>query len=587
MISDPPLLAPESVSTSSLAMYNSLVGNTHSSLVSSATSTAAAPTVSLLSSSFHNSLDALSSMPFSTCSTPSPPPTPSSPSLAVFSPPLPPLADSLISTTTATTTATATATAATGVTTKKTGRATKNAPMATETSRQKNKTASAAILKSTLKKQISKEKPSQPSISQTSFDKDFVHQLLTSYPPIEWRNPSLEINHHSEFPLKLVASVSHQDAGSIYSISLSQDGVLIASASTLGSLCIWDSSSLQQIAEIRDREEPNIIDYYCVQFTPNSQYVLAGGKIKNRKHWSFNDNDNHILPCSVKLFDITTGNVVTTLSGPLEEVLSITCVTYKGENYVVCTSEDGHIWKWLMTSDWSAKISSGTKLKDEKSCMAFSVAFIPQTGNRYLLAACDDSLLLFDFETGHLLQTFKELNSSYCDYVTEVPYECLAGEDSSNQAYFLTRGCEILDAENNSVASKPNKCVLHKLIFPSKANEEFQLETVHEFSHEDYHSNSWLIRAGCNSNYIGAPTVNGKVFIWSLLGGDPLAILSEHRDHEVRQVLFHPFQKRLYTCGDDSSIKLYEANTDQNNTHVPTDSLPSISLQKKVNRKTR
>lgn len=37
-------------------------------------------------------------------------------------------------------------------------------------------------------------------------------------------------------------------------------------------------------------------------------------------------------------------------------------------------------------------------MEDGITCMAFTVSFLPNTGNKYFLAACDGHLRLYDFE---------------------------------------------------------------------------------------------------------------------------------------------------------------------------------------------
>lgn len=39
------------------------------------------------------------------------------------------------------------------------------------------------------------------------------------------------------------------------------------------------------------------------------------------------------------------------------------------------------------------------KMDDGITCMAFTVSFVPNTGNKYFLAACDEHVRLYDFET--------------------------------------------------------------------------------------------------------------------------------------------------------------------------------------------
>lgn len=96
-----------------------------------------------------------------------------------------------------------------------------------------------------------------------------------------------------------------------------------------------------------------------------------------------------------------TGNLVGKLEGHAEEILCIKAVKFNEENYYISTSEDGHIIKWRMADDWVTLIDS-QKMNDDLTCMAFTVSFLPNTGNKYFLAACDEHLRLYDFETANV-----------------------------------------------------------------------------------------------------------------------------------------------------------------------------------------
>jgi hypothetical protein len=41
-------------------------------------------------------------------------------------------------------------------------------------------------------------------------------------------------------------------------------------------------------------------------------------------------------------------------------------------------------------------------MDDGVTCMAFTVSFIPHTGNKYFIGACDASLRLYDFENAQV-----------------------------------------------------------------------------------------------------------------------------------------------------------------------------------------
>ncbi|KAJ1567422.1 hypothetical protein HK096_009914 [Nowakowskiella sp. JEL0078] len=141
--------------------------------------------------------------------------------------------------------------------------------------------------------------------------------------------------------------------------------------------------------------------------------------------------------------------------------------------------------------------------------MAFTTSFIPHTGNKYFISACEDGLALWDFEFGKvrshstllacmfilyfekILHNFEAIYSSYCDCAKfiecknlqlppewwnqkpdtneEVQEKKLNGKSSKSStsrssvsqevderepmfAYLISRGVEVLDAEENTIS---------------------------------------------------------------------------------------------------------------------------------------
>jgi WD40 repeat protein len=58
------------------------------------------------------------------------------------------------------------------------------------------------------------------------------------------------------------------------------------------------------------------------------------------------------MPCPIKIFNLVTGNVICTLSGHTEEILSITLNDFRGKRYIVSTSQDGFIYKHEMVNNY-------------------------------------------------------------------------------------------------------------------------------------------------------------------------------------------------------------------------------------------
>ena len=162
-----------------------------------------------------------------------------------------------------------------------------------------------------------------------------------------------------------------------------------------------------------------------------------------------------------------------------------------------------------------------------------------------------------------------------------------------------------------ATVSKPNSCALYRLHVPTRKAARFSIEEVQRFEDAEYgphpsahaprvlprpaaahprvrarrgvvgryHSNSWLVKLACNGRVLAAPTVNGRVVLFSLETGKPIGSLRDHEglpiahararafaadpdrgaakrtipaaaDREVRDVLFHPTKQVVLTCGD-------------------------------------
>jgi len=399
--------------------------------------------------------------------------------------------------------------------------------------------------------------------------------LAKTYPDTYWENNGENgemINFINEdYPLEIVPESSIRDFSQIVGIELSPDGQMLATFSTVGYTKIWDTDTFELIQTLKDEDEEQIDEFFVGRFTPSMEHIVVAGKLKDRKKWSLEDDDNHILPCPLKVFDVVTGKVINRLEGHTEEVLCIKSLTFKNENYYITTSQDGYIIKWKMKNGWT-ELDHYTKMNDGITCMAFTVSFLPHTGNKYFIAATDGDISLYDFENANLLQRFESPYSHYCDCVKIV--DCLEfprpdniwgvtdempTKDSPMFCYFVTRGVEVLDAEDDTVPSKPNRCHLEKLVYPVNESDHFKIEDINYYEDNSYHSNSWLIKLTSNGRYIVAPTYDGKLCIFNLLSGKLVGTLSYHDTVEVRDVVFHPYKPLLFSCSDDGTVKVYKS----------------------------
>eukprot|EP01114_Cavostelium_apophysatum_P022749 TRINITY_DN8336_c0_g1_i1.p1 TRINITY_DN8336_c0_g1~~TRINITY_DN8336_c0_g1_i1.p1 ORF type:complete len:617 (+),score=168.47 TRINITY_DN8336_c0_g1_i1:139-1989(+) len=350
---------------------------------------------------------------------------------------------------------------------------------------------------------------------------------------------------NKENPLKLLTKLNH--SADVFSMSWSNDASMLATVSNLGTVRIWNTDDWQLLKEILDKSEKNIIDYYSVCFTPDDAKVIVGGRSKSRKKWSDAEEDNEVMPSPIKIFDVQTGALVLKLEGHREEILSVRTVEFDEQQYIVSTGQDGLIIKWHMNDDYS-ELQERIVFAEHKTDVAIYSCFLTHTGKKFMLAACDDSIKVFDFEAEQEIQTFPKMYGYLCDCIRVIDYD-----EKKKEWTILTKGVETLDDDGVTVMT-PNSCHLRKL---KMEEDSFSLEIVHTFQHEQYHSNMWMTKFATNGRYILSPTTEGKVFIWNIQTKALVAVMHDH-GFTLRDILFHPTQKVLSVCGDDGVVLIYE-----------------------------
>lgn len=112
----------------------------------------------------------------------------------------------------------------------------------------------------------------------------------------------------------------------------------------------------------------------------------------------------------------------------------------------------------------------------------------------------------------------------------------------------------------------PNKVILHKLTRPTNAKGKWELKEISRFEHDEqnvnyywklilfsFQANRWQLQPTPNGRYVVAPTIEGKIFVWNLKSSTLVTILKDHIG-EVRDILFHPTERFLFTAGDGRNL---------------------------------
>ncbi|PJF18288.1 hypothetical protein PSACC_01888 [Paramicrosporidium saccamoebae] len=353
----------------------------------------------------------------------------------------------------------------------------------------------------------------------------------------------------SEMPMSI------RDQGAVLQMSMSPDGVL-ATVSILGHVKLWyhQDNQWSLLGTLRDGEEPAIEEFYCGVWLED--YYAAAGKRKDRHAWNDEEDDNQMLPGVVKVFN-PDGSVLHRLEGHEEEILFLKKVSYAGQNILLSCSQDGYIFCWTFSPDWTVLLNH-TRLIDDISCMVFSVEPLPGTGDRLLLAACDDKLRIFDMESMRLVQSFDTAFTSFCDHAVIVDPQYLDPvlyPRTEGDWFVLARGVELLNNDTLQPMAE-NSIRLFRL---SLVGSTFKLQQCRVFADPQYQANSWLLRLAVSGSLVAAPTVTGSVVLLNLNRKPDLTVgwLCHHDQLEVRQVLFH--QDSLFSCADDGmDLKLYK-----------------------------
>lgn len=375
---------------------------------------------------------------------------------------------------------------------------------------------------------------------------------VENLPPISFIN-----KHH---PLDLIkTNLSHP--GGVMRLVWSTDLTKLASVSTLGTIRIWNIEDWSLIKELKDKDEPNIEEFFALQWSPDDTKLIVAGKHKDRKKWDPEEEDFTSQAAAIKIFDIESGKVSLKLEGHTSDVLDIKLIHYCRQLFLVSAGADGTVRKWLLDDNLTTLIGSSI-LADYGSKLAVSIQFVPGTGKKFFFVSCDTGLKLFDFETEQLVQDFPGIYTYLCDSIQFTKWLDAPPSKTEEQVlgqyppqYLLIKGVELLDQHDKVV--RANSCQLYRFEFPEAGKGKFRLELVSSFSHEWYNSNIWQTRLTSNGRYALSPTTEGKVFVWNLKSKEVVAILHDHGNREVRDILFHPKQRLMVTSADDSMLRVY------------------------------
>ena len=350
----------------------------------------------------------------------------------------------------------------------------------------------------------------------------------------------------------------------VNSISFSPDGKTIVSGSWDSTIKLWDIATGEEITTLK-RHSDRVTS---VSFSPNGKTIVSGS-------W-----DN-----TIKLWDIATGEEITTLTGHRDFVCS---VSFSPDGKTIASaSGDETIKLW--------NISTGqqpTTLKSHSDGV-ISVSFSPD-GKTIASSSYDHTIKLWDIATGEEITTLK----GHSDWVSSVSFSPVceafsegAGKtiasgscDKTIKLWDIATGKEITTLQGHShsvisVSFSPDG----KTIASGSADQTIKLwdiATGKEITTLKGHNNGVSsVSFSPDGKTIASGSRDKTIKLWDIAISKEITTLKEH-NNGVSSVSFSPDGKTLVSGNWDKTIKLWDVVTGQEiNTLIGhSDSVSSVSF---------
>jgi WD40 repeat protein/transcriptional regulator with XRE-family HTH domain len=178
----------------------------------------------------------------------------------------------------------------------------------------------------------------------------------------------------------LTGSVFTDAFGIILSVKLSPDGKLLAAATSIGEVRLWDAATGTPLRTFRDNSEW----VFSVAFSPDGHLLASGGQDQK-----------------VRLWEVSTGRLLKTLTGHTNRVVY---VTFNHDGHVLASGgHDGKVRLWCVEEDkWETSSGDCLMVLDADEKRVWSVAFNPE-GTLLASGSENQTIQLWKTETGDRL----------------------------------------------------------------------------------------------------------------------------------------------------------------------------------------
>lgn len=294
----------------------------------------------------------------------------------------------------------------------------------------------------------------------------------------------------------------------VFSISITFDNKILASASADNLIKIWDLDAMQQL-RIFEAHNARI---RSLDFRPNTQILFSASDDKTIKSW-----------------DIDEGNRLETYRFHNNGVNSIT-FSGDGENLLSCSSDNTVV---ILKIDFGIYIKS----KEIHSRYIYDAKFSPNYNYFY---TCSNDCLVKSWDFNSINQHFFEINDRVLNYeLTEV---------SIIKKYSRGLSCLAIVPKNGRIVSASED---DKLVIIDTHTKDIEYISPRQTEQNEHIT---IIQISPNSDSALIGFSNGKINVWDFDSKSISYTLRSHTD-SINAIEFIPDSRYLLTCSKDKRIK--------------------------------
>lgn len=341
--------------------------------------------------------------------------------------------------------------------------------------------------------------------------------------------------------------------GTIWDVGFSPDGELAATASSDGTVRLWNIGAQAELHRY-DLGAPA----FALEVSPDSGRIIAGEGSGEGTLW---------------LFDTATAALERSIPGPdLTIAPGAIALDASGRHALAATLDTGTLASRLTLWD----LDSGEQLRDYDTAgrvFPFRSAAISPDGRLALGGTQDFSdedlggeLFLWDLQTGQFIRQFDTIQD-----ITSVAFSRDGKRAVSGSCYFASVALwEVETGQAIRTFPEQSSCVLNTIFGPdettiiSATNDgsitEWRIETgqrVRQFA--GHNGPVWSLDMSSDNRLMASGSSDGSVILWDYATGEVLRRFAGHTGW-VFDVAFSPDGRRLYSASADGTVRAWQVS---------------------------